>query len=350
MKVAVYSIALNEEKHVERWAKSAEKADYLLIADTGSTDSTVEIAKSLGINVFDVSVKPWRFDDARNASLALIPADIDYCIALDLDEVLIEGWREELEKAFEMGITKPKYRFVTSFNPDGSVGTEFDGFRIHSRWGYRWKYPIHELPVYYGSHESTQKFNFEIHHLPDNTKSRGQYMPLLKMAVNEDPTSDRNSFYYARELYYARRYEESIVEFKRHLSLPSAWWKPERANSMRMLGEMDKENAIDWFMKSMEESPGRREPIVSMAQHFYDIGDHERGLYWAEKALEITEKPTEYFCEQYAWGGRVYDIAALCAHFVGKKDLAIKYGEIALKYSPGDERLIKNIEFYNAMV
>ena len=350
MKVAVYSIALNEEKHVERWAKSAKDADYLLIADTGSIDDTVKIAKKLKINVINVHVNPWRFDDARNASLSLIPDDIDYCIALDLDEILIEGWREELEKALNEGITRPKYRFITSFNPDGSPGTEYDGFRIHARKGYRWKFPIHELPVPYEIPEKTKKFNFQIHHLPDTTKSRGHYMALLKMAVNEDPTSDRNAFYYARELYYYKMYDESIAEFKRHLSLPAAWWKPERANSMRMLGEMDKENAIDWFIKSIVESPGRREPYVSMAQHYFNIGDHAKTLIWAEKALEITEKPTDYFCEQYAWGSVPYDLAALGAHFTGNKELAVKYGMEAIRINPKDKRLRDNIGFYEKMV
>ena len=49
MKIAVYTIALNEEKFVERWYESAKDADYLMIADTGSTDKTKRIAKKLGI-------------------------------------------------------------------------------------------------------------------------------------------------------------------------------------------------------------------------------------------------------------------------------------------------------------
>jgi len=73
MKIAVYTIALNEEKFVEKWYESAKEADYLLIADTGSTDGTIALAKSLGINVVQVNIKPWRFEDARNASLAAIP-------------------------------------------------------------------------------------------------------------------------------------------------------------------------------------------------------------------------------------------------------------------------------------
>jgi glycosyltransferase involved in cell wall biosynthesis len=96
MKVAVYTIALNEEQFVEPWYESAKEADYLLIADTGSTDNTVAWARERGINVITVLIKPWRFDMARNASLAALPADIDYCIALDMDEVLLPGWRQEL--------------------------------------------------------------------------------------------------------------------------------------------------------------------------------------------------------------------------------------------------------------
>ena len=57
MKVAVYTITLNEAKHIARWYESAKDADYLLIADTGSTDGTVDIARSLGIKVVEISSK-----------------------------------------------------------------------------------------------------------------------------------------------------------------------------------------------------------------------------------------------------------------------------------------------------
>jgi len=107
MKIAVYTIALNEEQFVKRWHESAKDADYLLIADTGSTDKTVEIAESLGINVFKISINPWRFDDARNAALSLLPSDIDYCISLDMDEILSEGWRKELESLEGSNVTRP---------------------------------------------------------------------------------------------------------------------------------------------------------------------------------------------------------------------------------------------------
>jgi glycosyltransferase involved in cell wall biosynthesis len=241
MKVAVYTIALNEEQFVEPWYESAKEADYLLIADTGSTDNTVAWARERGINVITVLIKPWRFDMARNASLAALPADIDYCIALDMDEVLLPGWRQELEKAHRNNATRPRYQYTWNWKDDAYTepGLQYGGDKIHSRLGYRWKHPVHEVLVCQGR-EVQEWIPLEIHHHPDHSKSRGQYLPLLKLAVDEDPSDDRNAFYYARELYFARDYDAALIEFKRHLSLPTAKWEPERAASMRYLAKIDK--------------------------------------------------------------------------------------------------------------
>jgi len=345
MKVAIYTIALNEEQFVERWFRSGEGADYFMIMDTGSTDRTVEKALELGINVHQVTIKPWRFDDARNAALFMLPTDIDYCIALDMDEVLQPGWREELERAHEQGITRPLYRFITSWLPDGSPGTEFDGFRIHTRFGYRWRFPIHEIPSPYGIEEKRLKMNFEIHHRPDNNKSRGQYLPLLEMAVKEDPHSERASFYFARELYFHGRFEQSAKEFKRYLTM--AWWSPEKASAMNYLARVEPENASYWCEKSIAEYSGSREPMVLLARHYYDK-DWSLCLDWAQNALLIKEKRLDYIVEDFAWGHEVYDLAALAAYNLGLTELAIEYGQKAVELNPTDERLSRNLVFYKA--
>ena len=87
LKIAVYTIALNEIKHASRWAEATKEADIRIVADTGSTDGTQDLLRKLGVIVHQISVKPFRFDDARNAALALVPDDIDVCLSLDMDEV-----------------------------------------------------------------------------------------------------------------------------------------------------------------------------------------------------------------------------------------------------------------------
>lgn len=353
MKVAVYTIALNEEQFVKPWFDSAKEADYLLIADTGSTDGTVKKAKKLGINVIDVRVKPWRFDTARNASLAAIPEDIDYCIALDMDEVLLPGWREELEKALKQGSTRPRYQYTWNWKDEAETvpGLQYGGDKIHSRFGYRWKHPVHEVIVSYGDHKETQTWvGLEIHHHADLTKPRSQYLPLLKQAVDEDPYDDRNAFYYARELFFHGKKEEAIEEFKRHLSLPRAVWPPERAASMRYLAKLDTDNTEDWLIKAIKQSPGRRESLTELTMLYYGRGDWQNCYDWSMKILEIESKPLDYLCEDFAWGAMPWDLAAISAYNLKRYDEALIFGEKALELDPDNERLQGNLSFYRSAV
>lgn len=349
MKIAVYTIALNEAQFVEPWYQSAKEADYLLIADTGSTDLTKKYAKNYGINVVDISIKPWRFDDARNAALAVLPDDIDFCIALDMDEVLLPGWRKELEALANTNITRPRYQYTWSWNPDGTPGLQYGGDKIHRRHGYRWKHPVHEVIVSDRLEEIQGWTKLEIHHHADNSKPRSQYFPLLAQAVAEDPYDDRNAFYYARELFFYGRFDESVEEFKRHLSLPKAVWRPERAASMRYIAKMmeDFVQKEDWLKKAVEEAPDRREAYVDLAKLYYENNRWFDCLDAAESALEITEKPLEYLCEEFAWGSAPWDYAAIASYRLGLFDKAFQYGTKAVELSPNDPRLAANLAFYS---
>lgn len=348
MKVAVYTIALNEEQFVETWYDSVkDEADYLLIADTGSTDGTVEKARALGINVVSIWVKPWRFDVARNASLTLVPPDMDYCIPLDMDEIMLPGWRAELEKAFEAKATRPRYNYVWNWNPDGTPGLTFGGDKIHARQGYRWKNPVHEVLTPDRIKEVQYWTQATMEHHADATKSRSQYLPLLKASVEEDPNDDRNAFYYARELYFYGKYKEAEAEFKRHLELPTARWAPERAASMRYIGKINKEESEVWFTLACKESPGRREPHVDLAKYYYKTGEWDKCYKQAMAALEIKEKPLEYLCEAEAWGYTPHDMASIAAYNLGMYKEAYEQAVIALEVGPPEEkeRLVKNLEF-----
>ena len=100
-KVVVYAISKNESDFVDRWVKSMSEADSIYVLDTGSTDDTVEKLKSYGVHVSSCTINPWRFDIARNLSLALVPEDADICVCTDLDEVFDENWRTYLEESWD---------------------------------------------------------------------------------------------------------------------------------------------------------------------------------------------------------------------------------------------------------
>ena len=342
MKIAVYTIAKNEEKFVEAWHQSTRDADYRLILDTGSTDRTVDLARSFGIDVHTIDISPWRFDTARNMALNIVPEDIDYCIALDMDEVLCFGWRNQIEK-IDKSITRPRYKYVWSWLEDGKEGLVYGGDKIHSRHGYRWKHPVHEVLIPNGIKEKQSWIkDFEIHHHPDPTKSRGQYFDLLKLAVEEDPKNDRNQFYLAREYFYNNQIEKAIDHFNQFLELST--WSAERAAAYRMLFKLT--NNLTFLYLALMEDPIRKETLVALADYYYRTNNWKACKHFAEAAIAITEKPLDYLCEADAWGFAPYDFAAIACYNLGEVKKALNYGHEAVVINPKNTRLIDNLNWY----
>ena len=349
MKIAVYTIALNEANFIKRWYESAKEADYLLIADTGSTDNTYEIAEELGIEVVGIKVMPWRFDVARNSALSMLPEDVDYCIALDMDEILLPGWRDELDKARKKQWTRPRYQYTWSWKDKEETlpGLQYGGDKIHTRYGYRWKHPVHEVLVADRIEETQGWLDLEIHHHPDHLKSRSQYMPLLELAVREDPWDDRNAYYYARELFFHARFLEAFKEFKKFLALPTATWKPERSAAMRYMAKcVVKEEREKWLKLAVKEDPKRREALVDLALFYYEHYNWKDCLRYAKEATKIKDKPLDYLCEDFAWGSIPNDLVAICSYHLEYYDDAVFFGEKAVKTNPKDDRLKENLKMY----
>jgi glycosyltransferase involved in cell wall biosynthesis len=229
MKIAVYAIAKDEGKFVERWLESVKDADCACVADTGSTDNTAWFLKKASALSGVISIDPWRFDDARNAALALVPADVDICVSLDLDEVIQPGWRAVLEAAWAPGIGSAYYTF--------KAGWTFFNNRIHSRHGWRWKYPCHEGLYASGTPGLSVTIpDLVVEHHPDDTKPRPDYLALLALGLAENPLDQRMTHYYGRELMYRKDFRGAIVHFERYLAGP-ANFPLERSYTAQYLAE-----------------------------------------------------------------------------------------------------------------
>ena len=346
MKIAVYAISKNEEQFVQRFCESAKDADLILIADTGSTDKTAQLAHKAGAFVYDICIKPWRFDKARDAALALIPGDFDVCISLDLDEVLEPGWREEIERVWKDDTTRLRYKF------DWGCGISFYYEKIHHRHGYHWHHPVHEYPR--ADARITEVYAHTdmllVSHHPDPTKSRGQYMPLLELAVKEDPHCPRNAFYHARELTFYSRWQEAIEALTKYLAMPEATWQNERCYAMRLLSKCHDElgngwEAIKWARLAVAEAPGTREPWVELSMICYRLSMWAEGYAAAKSALAIKDKALVYTMDPSVWTEKPWDFASICAWNLGLKDEATQLCREALKFAPDNSRLIANLEF-----
>ena len=343
LKIAVYAISKNEEAFVKRFCESAAEADLILIADTGSTDNTASLAAECGATVHNIFVSPWRFDKARDTALALIPGDYDVCISLDLDEVLEPGWRQEIERVWQADTTRLRYKF------DWGCGISFYYEKIHHRRGYHWHHPVHEYPRPDGriTEVYAQTDMLLVSHHPDPDKSRGQYMPLLELAVKEDPFCPRNAFYHARELTFYGRWEEAIAALSKYLAMPEATWPNERCYAMRLLGKAHDElgkgwEALKWYRLAVAEAPVTREPWVELSMLTYRHGMWAESYAAAKSALQIKDKALVYTADPSVWGEKPHDLASIAAWHLGLKAEAIHHLDEALKLAPDDARLLSN--------
>ena len=343
----VYAISKNEEQFVRRFCESAKEADSIIIADTGSIDRTVEEAHICGAKVHHIYVNPWRFDIARNAALALVPRSIDICISLDLDEVLEPGWKEHIEKVWIPGRTTNLWYYF-----DWGHNIKFPYRKIHSRHGYHWHHPCHEDLRIDGRVEHVAAWCHEllVSHHPDPTKSRGQYMEMLEVAVKEDDKDPHHYFYYARELTFYRRWEEAKIALQKYLDMNTFSAQNERCYAMRLMGKSYAETgdivkAEKWYYMAAGEAPNTREPWCELAMLMYRQRRWEECFATSLRALKIKHKELVYTCDPAVWGFWAHDLASISAWHLGLKDIALEQAEIAVQLEPDDLRLKANLEY-----
>ena len=345
-KICVYAICKNEEKFVDRWVKSMSEADEIYVLDTGSTDNTVKLLKERGVIVVEEKIIPWRFDVARNKSLELVPLDTDICICTDLDEVFESGWRKKLEKKY-IKESRVNYIYNWHINEDGVADVTFLLNKIHPRNGYSWTHPVHEVLTCNNTEEFVTIDDIILNHYPDISKSRGSYLELLELSVNEEPDDDRNLHYLGREYMYYKKWDKCIETLKRHLNLESSNWNMERAASMRYIARSylnlnNEREAEFWYKSAIKEESSVREGYVELAMLYNSQGKWLESINCLIKALVIKNKPMVYMNEIFSWDGTIEDLMSLNYYNLGLNDLAIYYIDKALEYKKGDSRLLSN--------
>lgn len=246
MKIAVYTICKNEQHNVAEFIKTVAGADVVVVCDTGSTDQTMSMFRyrqeyyaDSRFRLEHIYVDPFRFDVARNAALALVPADVDVCVSLDMDERLSHGWRQSIERAWE------KFPDLTRL----TVNYETVGFRpflhnsrVHKRNGFYWTDPCHEaLTAFMADDNAAVSESLTITHKPDLAKPRTR-LPLLEAGVAEQPWNSRRLFYYGRELVITGQYEAGLRILRHYLVMwaksgQASWWETDQAEAYVKLAE-----------------------------------------------------------------------------------------------------------------
>lgn len=353
-KICVYAIAKNEIKFIDRWYNSVKEADYICVLDTGSEDGSYEKFQQLGIITKQKKYKNFRFDEARNESLKLIPDDAEICVCVDIDEFFNPGWSEILKNNWGENTKRVRYRYTWNFNADGSEGVVFMADKIHKNHSFVWTHPVHEIlvPIDKNSaYETIDLPQIQLNHKADNTKSRSSYLPLLELSVQEHPEDDRNVHYLGREYMYHKQYDKAIETLTKHLSLPTALWDIERSASLRYIAtcygaKNDRAKQEEYLIRAILEADYVREPYYELALFYYDNKEFLKSAFAFGEMLKIKSREINYMSSPVCWGSSPYDYLSMCYYELKDYKKALYYVNMAIELDKDDDRLIKNREFF----
>jgi glycosyltransferase involved in cell wall biosynthesis len=139
-KVSATIITLNEAEHIGDAIDSVSWADEIVVVDSGSTDGTVDIARTRGARV---SARAWTgYVDQKNHAASL--ASHDWIVSLDADERVTPGLAAEIQTLLRSEPPRRGYRVprvtlylgrwirTTDFYPDYQA-------RLYDRRAGRWR-------------------------------------------------------------------------------------------------------------------------------------------------------------------------------------------------------------------
>ncbi|MEK7178922.1 MAG: tetratricopeptide repeat protein [Patescibacteria group bacterium] len=225
MLVTACAICKNEEKNIPQWLKNTADFDYRVVVDTGSTDGSVRLLHDAGVVVVEKAFEPFRFDDARNTALELVPANTNWCIWPDFDEYYADGWRNEILRLVgeDPSVTRITYRTFQNMDgemPEGAESGTLMESKIHKYGLYRWEKPVHEYLSYVGDAEEVVAHADTIKryhlHVPSE-KRKKLYFEIAKTAIEKNPDDEYTTWFLLKDYYTFGDLEKSAEYAKKYL-------------------------------------------------------------------------------------------------------------------------------------
>lgn len=289
--ISLCMIVKNEEDVLARCLDSVKGlVDEIVIVDTGSSDSTREIALKYTDKVYDF---PWidDFSAARNFSFS--KGSMQYLMWLDADDILLEKDKNmllALKETLPENTDVVMMRYNTSLDESGKPLFSFYRERLLRReTGFVWKGAVHEAIETFG-----KKYYSEaaVTHAKLRPSEPGRNLRIYEKLITQGAVlTGRDLFYYARELYYNERDEEAQKAFMDFLEQKGGYIE-NKIEACRFLAfcryrlKKDSE-ALEALLGSLKYDRPRAELCCDIGKHYLDRNAPANALPWFELALTI---------------------------------------------------------------
>ena len=351
-------IVKNEENVLARCLEGIKSAvDEIIIADTGSTDKTKEIAKFFGAKVYDF---PWKddFSSARNFSFS--KATGDYLLWLDADDVIETASLDRLYALKKRLALTPAdtvmCAYITAIDENGNPTFKFYRERIVSAKSKPvWQGFIHE---YIEQKGEIIYSDFYVTHLkPTERVLKNPFRNLniyIKNISQGEVLSARDKYYYGRELYYNKLYDESIAVLNSALKEKNLWY----VNAIEALtviadcqAEMkNSDEAISALYKTFDYGAPRASVLYRLGKLYADRGLYDASIIFLKGALSAKDCTIEGDFDEPKYRN-LYPLIELtyCYSMLNDNDTAYEYHRRAKKISETDLSVKHNDEYFSSL-
>lgn len=316
--IGLAMIVRNEAEIIERCLGSVrDKIDTWVICDTGSSDKTPSLVKSVLAGIpGDLHRTEWvDFGHNRTELMGLAQGVADYLLLIDADMTVKElGALPDL--------TADAYNLRDTGALDYGVIRLVRGDR---RWWYEGA--THEYIATDGDFTQESLKAWGIEHHTDGS-SRGDKLVrdagILKRALVEDPSNPRSVFYLAQTYRDLGRPDAAIKYYRRRVEMSG--WDEEVFYANFQEGvlriDQDLDSGVAVLLEAWERRPSRAEPLYELARAHRQRDRLAVAYLFATRGLEIPYPTDLLFVHRwiYEWGLRLE--RAMAAAGLGRLDEA----------------------------
>ena len=354
MKIVLILMIKNEERILKRCLEAVEHVvDAFCIHDTGSTDSSVEIAKEfLKTRKGSVTTSVWK-DFGHNRSLSFKEAQSYvkktlkwnpsecYGLLLDADMVFVPGSLKE------QNLTNPGYTIVQK---NGSL--EYSNTRL-VRFDYNWvcKCVTHEY--WDGPTSSLPRSVCFIDDRNDGGCKSDKFerdARLLEQGLKDEPNNVRYLFYLAQTYHCLGRNKEAIRWYKKRIQVGG--WVEEVWYSYYMIGTCHQllgniPKFEEWMLRAYAYRPSRAEPLYKLARYFREQSQHYKAYQYVEMGTAIEPTSDVLFVESDVYKGLFEYERSILDFYVKGKEAGLKSTtRFMLRSGLFQQTVLSNLVFY----
>jgi len=346
-------------------ASQSEKTDIgFFIFDTGSTDKTIETVdtylKKENMKYYHIAQEPFiDFATSRNRSIILAKNKFpNSAFMLIIDA---EWYFHNVSKMISFCKSKlsdpcPAYEIL------GNNGIDFYAVRLlRLNSNLYFKGVVHECIMSPIVNRLPQDIYFEYRPkqqgIEKSFRRWKRDADLLYKEFTKNPQDSRTTFYLA-QTYECLADFYNAYKFYEIRSKQNGWHEENYETFYRLgrvadiLSRTDKNfswsMAHDYYLKAVNMSPHRAEPLLKIAEHYWPA-DKATCFLYARRALELPfPKDDRLFIDKHAYDFEKYEVISKCAWHVGEFRMGRTATLAAIKHilGPNYAALANNLDCY----